>query len=185
MPKMKVYFAHPYPTYGTLSEDRIMSELRRRGFQVYNPFTDELHSDSEYLRRIRDGEYTRHDARRLVENDMAAIQRVDIVLAWLPENTPSVGTTMEIVYAVKAKKHVIVIQETDRDCIHPWIAYHANEVYPNITCWEAGIEHVCPDYGPSIGFVVERIDTAPDYRIYCEEERDTAEPRCGTPDLPF
>jgi len=185
MPKMKVYFAHPYLTYGTLSEDRIMSELRRRGFQVHNPFTDELHSDSDYLRRLRDGEYTRCDAQRLVENDTAAIHGADVMLAWLPENTPSIGTVMEIVYAGRAKKHVIVIQETGRDWIHPWIAYHANEVYLSIACWEAGIEYVYPDYSPSIGFTMERINTAPDYRIYCEEERNTAEPRCGTPDLPF
>jgi len=142
MSKMRVYFAHPYSTYGTLSEDRIKSELEKRGFQVYNPFTDSLHSDFGLLNRLRDGEYTFREAQQLVENDIGAICNADTVLVWLPDDTPSVGTIMEILYACKARKHIVVIQETGRNWIHPWIAYHAKELYPSIACWEAGIEYV-------------------------------------------
>lgn len=63
---------------------------------------------------------------KLVEDDKKAIDKCDTVFAYCWK--PSVGTSMEILYAwERGKRVVIVVPSTER--VSPWLTYHADKVY--------------------------------------------------------
>lgn len=66
----------------------------------------------------------------VVALDKAAIRKSEAVLAYCPK--PTVGTTMEIMYAYQIGKPVIVVVPKGVE-ISPWILCHATAV-----CWEVG-----------------------------------------------
>ena len=71
---------------------------------------------------------TDHNFSKIVEHDKVLIDQCDVVL--VHHMKPSVGTSMEILYAWERGKHIVVI------CPHkvksPWINYHAHAIFPDI-----------------------------------------------------
>jgi len=66
-------------------------------------------------------EYGNWSSQRIVENDLALIDKSDALLVnW--DGTLSVGTPMEVVYAYLGNKEICVV--TDVDDISPWFEYH-------------------------------------------------------------
>lgn len=124
---MKVYFAHPHATIGTAEERVLIQEMEKRGWEVINPFENNL--DEEVMGKIKRGVFSIFDAIELVQNDFANIGICTAVLVWLPTGFPTVGTICEMVQAVKARKATIVIHETENGRPHPWVAYYANQYY--------------------------------------------------------
>jgi nucleoside 2-deoxyribosyltransferase len=61
----------------------------------------------------------------IVEGDKKDIDASDIVIAYCPK--PSVGTSMEILYAWMAYKHVIIYAPEGAP-ISPWLRYHSNDI---------------------------------------------------------
>lgn len=132
---MRIYFAHPFATIGTEDEARILAELKKRGEEIHNPFEND--KDKEWMKRFRKGEFSLKDAERLVELDLAAIDRSDAVLVWLPTGIYTCGTICEMVYAYYSNIHTIVIHSEGRR-VNPWVWYHASALYPTIEDWIAG-----------------------------------------------
>lgn len=68
------------------------------------------------------------NAAQIVRRDQARIRHAHIVLAnaW----RPSVGTPMEVAYAHKEGKHIIVVQPSP---VSPWYEYHASHIAANLT----------------------------------------------------
>ena len=61
----------------------------------------------------------------IVENDKADIDCCDYLLVMYTK--PSVGTSMEVLYAWERGKPVIVVDQSEKP-ISPWMAYHAHIV---------------------------------------------------------
>ena len=66
--------------------------------------------------------------REIVERDKALIDRCDVLL--VNHSKPSVGTSMEILYAWEKGKEVILISEDE--ALSPWLLYHSNKVFHSL-----------------------------------------------------
>ena len=65
-------------------------------------------------------------AAEIVENDKADIDGCDVLLVYYTR--PSVGTSMEIIYAWQQGKQVILVCEPNVR-VSPWLAYHSTCVF--------------------------------------------------------
>jgi nucleoside 2-deoxyribosyltransferase len=64
----------------------------------------------------------------IVEGDKADIDACDGVLVWFER--PSVGTSIEVLYAWERNKPVVIVNKTGKP-ISPWLAYHSFAVVEN------------------------------------------------------
>ena len=62
---------------------------------------------------------------KIVRGDKQSILESDIVIAYTP--FPSVGTSMEILFAYERNRKVYVV--TERENLSPWIIYHATKIF--------------------------------------------------------
>jgi nucleoside 2-deoxyribosyltransferase len=62
----------------------------------------------------------------IVELDKTDIDKCDIVL--VNYYKPSVGTSMEILYAWERGKHVVIVTNKSREDMSPWLIYHAHHI---------------------------------------------------------
>jgi nucleoside 2-deoxyribosyltransferase len=72
--------------------------------------------------------WTKVPAAGFVERDLADIEKCDALIAYLPKL--SAGTCMELFYAKRKGKRVIVISEMD--CLSPWIVVHSDRILRSI-----------------------------------------------------
>ncbi|MCA1602547.1 MAG: nucleoside 2-deoxyribosyltransferase [Acidobacteria bacterium] len=72
----------------------------------------------------------------MVENDKADIDASDVVLVNFVK--PSVGTSMEVLYAWERSKKVILIAPQST-VISPWLVYHSHHVFPTV---EDAVAHI-------------------------------------------
>lgn len=68
----------------------------------------------------RDGE----SAGEIVGNDLLHIQHSDVVLAHVPDDVVAIGTNMEIFFAARAGKIVILWGGTFDYSMSPWLQHH-------------------------------------------------------------
>ena len=87
---------------------KLVAKLRKH-FNVLNPFE-----------RERGLTY-----RQIVQKDLELIRKSDLLVAWLP--FPSVGTSMEILYAKSNGIPVYIITSELKS--HPWIRFYANKIF--------------------------------------------------------
>ncbi len=73
--------------------------------------------------------------RCIVEGDKAAIDSCDVLLVYFVK--PSVGTSMEVLYAWERKKHVVVVSQSKQ--VSPWLQYHSDTVLETL---DAGVQHI-------------------------------------------
>lgn len=66
--------------------------------------------------------------KRIVEEDKELIDTCDILL--VNHVKPSVGTSMEILYAWQKKKCVIVVSKNGQNS--PWLIYHAHRLFDSL-----------------------------------------------------
>lgn len=71
---------------------------------------------------------TDENHKEIVEDDKAEIDRCEILL--VNHLKPSVGTSMEILYAWERKKRVVVVSENSENS--PWLLYHSNKIYSSL-----------------------------------------------------
>lgn len=62
----------------------------------------------------------------IVEGDKADIISSHLIVAYCPK--PSVGTSMEILFAWQRNKHVVILAPKGTS-ISPWLRYHSDGVY--------------------------------------------------------
>lgn len=68
-------------------------------------------------------------AAEIVENDKVDIQNSDVLLVYYDK--PSVGTSMEILFANQLGKRVVLVDKSDKP-LSPWLIYHCHEVYKTL-----------------------------------------------------
>jgi hypothetical protein len=65
----------------------------------------------------------------IVENDKADIIESDTLLVYYDK--PSVGTSMEILFAHQRNKRIVLVDKSDKP-LSPWLIYHCPEVYKTL-----------------------------------------------------
>jgi nucleoside 2-deoxyribosyltransferase len=80
--------------------------------------------------------WTKVPAVDFVERDLADIEKCDVLIAYLPKL--SAGTCMELFYAKRKGKKVIVISEID--CLSPWIVVHSDRILRSIAELEEALK---------------------------------------------
>ena len=68
-------------------------------------------------------------AAEIVENDKKDIRSCDALLVYYDK--PSVGTSMEILFAYNLTKRVVLVDKTDKP-LSPWLLYHCPEIYKSL-----------------------------------------------------
>lgn len=68
-------------------------------------------------------------AREIVENDKKDIENSDILLVYYDK--PSVGTSMEILFAYELGCRIILVNKSDKP-LSPWLLYHCHKIYDSL-----------------------------------------------------
>jgi nucleoside 2-deoxyribosyltransferase len=110
---MKVYLAGPIAGCND-------SECRDWRNYVKTKFQDTLDPMRRDYRG-KEGECSKE----IVEADKNDIDQSSIIFAYVPK--PSVGTSMEILYAWERKKYIVLIVPEGAP-ISPWLIYHSNKI---------------------------------------------------------
>lgn len=123
--KMKVYLAGPINDCSD-SECRDWRERMKQEFPNVE-FLDPMRRDYRNLESVE-------TATEIVENDKRDILDTDLVFVY--HDKPSVGTSMEILFAFDRGIYVLTVGCTGKP-LSPWILYHSTEIVDTI---EKGIE---------------------------------------------
>ena len=116
---MKVYLAGPI----FQCEDTECIEWRQKakrllnGFEVFDPM------DRDYRGS------TNENYEKIVEEDKAFIGKCDVLL--VNHLKPSVGTSMEVLYAWERKKNIVIISKSYD--ISPWLLYHSTKIFNSLS----------------------------------------------------
>lgn len=83
-------------------------------------------------------------ALKIVEDDLRDIREADALVVYYRE--PSVGTSMEMVYAKGWGRHIITINASGKpiDHLSPWLRFHSNRIVPTLQAAVSYAEQVCP-----------------------------------------
>ncbi len=104
-----VYFAHPFDTWKTEMEQKIIDILSKRGYQVVNPFVTEQRLNQKYG---VPGYYEKPSlplAHDIVREDFEMLSTCDEYFGWLPKGISIVGTVVEMMWACKQGKPVTTL----------------------------------------------------------------------------
>jgi len=71
---------------------------------------------------------TDENHKKIVEDDKELIDSCDILL--VNHLKPSVGTSMEILYAWASGKHVVTVSESNE--LSPWLLYHSQKFFHSL-----------------------------------------------------
>ena len=82
--------------------------------------------------------WTKVPAERFVERDIVDIGRCDVLIAYLPQL--SAGACMELFYAKRKGKKVIVVSNMSR--LSPWIVVHADKIVKRFEELEDALKQV-------------------------------------------
>ncbi len=116
---MKLYLAGPIAN----CTDAECNDWRARVKALHPDCLDPLVRDGRHLSLTPD------ECRMIVEGDKADISSCDALLVWYVK--PTVGTSMEILYAWERHKPVIVVNVENAQ-LSPWITYHATGIVVTI-----------------------------------------------------
>ncbi len=103
-----IYFAHPYDTWKTEMEYKIMGVLSRQ-YMVINPFDTEQGLNKKYG---TSGYYEKPSlpfAHDIVKTDYELLSTCDEYFGWFPEGITLVGTVVEMLWACKHGKLVTTL----------------------------------------------------------------------------
>ena len=116
---MKIYLAGPIFQMGDHDCIDWRKEAKRilNGAEVFDPM------DRDYRGS------TTENYRRIVEEDKAFIDKCDVLL--VNHLKPSVGTSMEVLYAWERKKKIVIISKSYD--ISPWLLYHSTKIFNSLS----------------------------------------------------
>ena len=122
---MRVYLAGPIFQCEDSECIHWRQEVKKRlnGFKIIDPM------ERDY-RGVTDENYE-----KIVEEDKALIDSCDILL--VNHLKPSVGTSMEILYAWERGKKILLISGNNE--ISPWLIYHSHKIFRSL---EDVINHI-------------------------------------------
>ena len=122
---MKVFISGPIQGMETEQSYReVIGEIcRRLGFEVIDPWQRE----KALYRREEPCWWNNVAADGFVQRDLDDADRCDVMVVYLPRL--SAGACMELFYAKRKGKKVIVVSEMD--CLSPWIVVHSDRIVKN------------------------------------------------------
>ena len=112
---------------------RICTKL---GFDVIDPWLRE----KVIYRKEEACWWTKVPAADFVQRDLEDAEKCDVMIVYLPKL--SAGACMEMFYAKRKGKKVIVI--SDMDCLSPWIIVHCDAVLQSLDELEAELKKLIP-----------------------------------------
>ena len=79
-------------------------------------------------------DYRGHSDITEVVNEIVVLDKHDIdvcecLLVYFDDNRPSVGTSMEIIYAFEREKPIFVVANQPRERLSPWLIYHTTKFF--------------------------------------------------------
>ena len=116
---MIIYFAHTWNIHAQIKV--LISSLRRAlpHIVIIDPF--ELNDEGQQTVGVRqDNIITDTNAKQIIKDDKQAIDDCDVVFAFYTDNSRSIGTTLEIAYANRIKKDVVLITDKQDVYDHIW-----------------------------------------------------------------
>lgn len=115
---MKIYLAGPMFQTGDdeCKAWRDDAASRLADHDIFNPM----------IRDYREG--SDGHVEEIVEEDKADIDRCDLLL--VNHTRPSVGTSMEVLYAWERRKRIITVVHSDQ--VSPWLRYHSERIFTDL-----------------------------------------------------
>lgn len=110
---MKIYLAGPINGCTDSEAKNWREEVKKLHYDCLDPMDRDYRGKEEI------------NVKQLVEDDKADIDSADALLVWF--DRPSVGTSMEILYAWEQGKIILTINASSKP-LSPWIIYHSNNV---------------------------------------------------------
>jgi hypothetical protein len=118
----KVFIAGPIQGVENAQEYRqIVGEIcTRLGFEIIDPW----HREKVLYRKEEPCWWNNVPATEFVQRDLDDADRCDLMVVYLPQL--SAGACMEMFYAKRRGKKIIVV--SDIDCLSPWIVVHSDVI---------------------------------------------------------
>jgi hypothetical protein len=131
--KKKVFISGPILGMENNQDYRktITETCHRLGLEVINPWLREkvLYKGDEKCW------WTKCEPMDFIQRDLDDADRCDIMVVYLPKL--SAGACMELFYAKRNRKKIIVISEMA--CLSPWIVYHSDAVVKRLEDLETAL----------------------------------------------
>ncbi len=127
--KKRIYFAHPFKMKGGLWEKKIIKLLEEAGYEVVEPFEEEKPILHKYGIKSYYDNPIKVIASEIYNRDYNHVKSCDELFAWFPENTPCIGTAIELAWADFDGKYTYVFDTTR----HPFLLTIGDFLY---TSWE-------------------------------------------------
>ena len=124
---MKIYLAHPFDTRKAMRQWELETEIQS-DIDIVNPFYDHNRNDVHAIDDGTMGRYEKLIASDIVERDLELVRSCDAIIGIISGDF-SVGTLFELAYAYYICNMPLYIVCTNGHEEHPWIKYHATDVY--------------------------------------------------------
>jgi len=126
-PKITIYFAHPYDTFGTKEEKEIEKILTERGFIVVNPFEEqhEKELNKKYEVNTYYDKSSLEFAKEIVNKDILLVNDCDAFFGWFPKGITIIGAAIELTWAEKFKKKIYCLSYKP----HPFLWVMSDVLY--------------------------------------------------------
>jgi len=148
---LNLYLAHSFDFRFKAREWELEFEKRTK-INLINPFYDTQRTDVEKIDAGRAERYKELIPKELVERDLSIIKKSDGLVGLITGDL-SYGTIMEIVYSkvledINKKKnkeftHPNYLIITNKHENHPWLKYHATEIFTSLDDFENWISTDC------------------------------------------
>lgn len=132
------YLAHALESRKEVREWELRLE-KRTGISLINPFYDVPRPDIEAMDAGLAVPLI--SANEIVERDLGLVKKASDGLVAIIDNSSTVGTIMEIVYAKKVFHHPVYLIVTNGKEKHHWLKYHADKIFTSKEEFEEWIEN--------------------------------------------
>ena len=90
-------------------------------------FLDPMRRDYRHLDTMENIS-TFEEQKKIVSLDKVDIERCDSIIVWTGAPFPSVGTSMEVIYAYERGKLVVTVNPYENTVLSPWLYFHSHKV---------------------------------------------------------
>lgn len=90
-------------------------------------FLDPMRRDYRHLDTM-ETQSTFEEQKKIVSLDKVDIERCDSIIVWTGKPFPSVGTSMEVIYAYERGKLVVTVNPYLNTKLSPWLYFHSHKV---------------------------------------------------------
>ncbi len=121
----RVYLSLPIQhSTGAVWKDEVKRKLLENyKLKVFDPSQDvkqSLRAEVELYKKEERYEELRQVVRRFLREDLAIVDRADIVIAHVPHGVPTTGVTHEVINSNNAKKLVLLVEGSRKNDIADW-----------------------------------------------------------------